>query len=164
VPLNVVQHESYHLYASLPESPSGRRALAAILRFREVESLRGRQATEELGLHGVDLLAVRYLLQAKRDGRSLRQSDLALMLDLSSAGVTKLVDRLTEAGWLAREAHPTDRRARLITATTEAEERTAAAYTPVHQPLVDSIDSLESEQADVLITVVQRLIAAMEQA
>jgi DNA-binding MarR family transcriptional regulator len=51
----------------------------------------------------------------------LRQTDLADMLDLEPISLTRLIDRLQEAGLVERSADPADRRAWRLHVTAKAE-------------------------------------------
>lgn len=61
-----------------------------------------------------------------------RMSDLAAQLTLSRGGITKLVDRLQEAGYLTRVACPEDRRS-LRAELTPAGERMLAEMKAVYE-------------------------------
>ncbi|MFE6919871.1 MarR family winged helix-turn-helix transcriptional regulator [Nocardia sp. NPDC057663] len=60
------------------------------------------------GLSGLDLNALMRL--SRSPNRRLRMSDLATQTELSTSGVTRLVDRLAKAGLVERQLDPTDRR------------------------------------------------------
>ncbi|MFD3747753.1 MarR family winged helix-turn-helix transcriptional regulator [Nocardia sp. NPDC058633] len=60
------------------------------------------------GLSGLDLNAL--LRLSRSPVRRLRMSDLATQTELSTSGVTRLVDRLAAAGLVERQLDPTDRR------------------------------------------------------
>ncbi|WP_245717736.1 MarR family winged helix-turn-helix transcriptional regulator [Nocardia jejuensis] len=60
------------------------------------------------GLSGLDLNALMRL--SRSPGRKLRMTDLATQTNLSTSGVTRLVDRLERNGFVRREADPSDRR------------------------------------------------------
>ncbi|WP_278261411.1 MarR family transcriptional regulator [Nocardia sp. AG03] len=60
------------------------------------------------GLSGLDLNALMRL--SRSAGRRLRMSDLAAQTELSTSGVTRLVDRLARAGLVERQLDPADRR------------------------------------------------------
>ncbi|MFB7876345.1 MarR family winged helix-turn-helix transcriptional regulator [Nocardia sp. NPDC056064] len=60
------------------------------------------------GLSGLDLNALMRL--SRSAGRRLRMSDLATQTELSTSGVTRLVDRLARAGLVERQLDPADRR------------------------------------------------------
>ncbi|MFJ1755528.1 MarR family winged helix-turn-helix transcriptional regulator [Kitasatospora sp. NPDC088134] len=55
-----------------------------------------------------------------------RVLDLVGELAITVGAVSKAVDRLVEAGWCRREAHPQDRRSSLLRLTPEGAERLAA--------------------------------------
>jgi DNA-binding MarR family transcriptional regulator len=65
------------------------------------------------GDHGIGVSDLRalYFVHA---GTDVTPRDLAAYLDLSSGSVTSVIDRMTDAGHLARVAHPTDRRSSLL--------------------------------------------------
>ncbi|MFE3546065.1 MarR family winged helix-turn-helix transcriptional regulator [Nocardia sp. NPDC059177] len=60
------------------------------------------------GLSGLDLNALMRL--SRSPGHRLRMSDLAAQTELSTSGVTRLVDRLAKAGLVERRLDPADRR------------------------------------------------------
>ena len=86
------------------------------------------------------------------DGR-LKMQDLAHSVLLSKSGVTRLVDRMVEAGLLARETHPSDRRVVYATATPKGREALRDAL-PVHD------ESLNRHFATVLTPAELRMISA----
>ncbi|MEU4707511.1 MarR family transcriptional regulator [Nocardia salmonicida] len=61
--------------------------------------------------HGLSGLELNTLLRLSRSPNSrLRMSDLAAQTELSTSGVTRVVDRLAAAGLIERQLDPTDRR------------------------------------------------------
>ena len=80
---------------------------------------------QEHGLRGAQFAVMRVLGEAGPEGMKL--TDIGDSLSVSCAHVTGLVDHLEEAGYAAREAHPTDRRALL------------AKLTPRGQAVLDQI-------------------------
>jgi DNA-binding MarR family transcriptional regulator len=87
--------------------------------------------------------------------------DLVIMLDLSPAAVTKVVDRLVELGDLKRMPHPHDRRAVYLIPTAAGAAKITRAYTGFHETLVDVVDALDEDTNnalhDGLLAVVDRL-------
>ncbi len=73
----------------------------------------------DMDMNTTDLAALRMLIIREQNGEVVKPHDLATHLAISTASTTKLLDRLTEAGYLTRKPHPTDRRARIV-ALTEA--------------------------------------------
>ena len=144
VPLNVVRRESEHLYGRAPQTDAGLRAIEALLALQRAEAIELENARRSANLTRSEFQALRYLLQAQRDQRPMGPKDLVIMLDLSPAGVTKVVDRLVELGDLQRTAHPSDRRAIYLTPTEAGEAKITAAYAHFHQTLVDVVDALDT--------------------
>ena len=62
------------------------------------------------------------LATLRRSGSTLRPTDLTNATMLTSSGTTKRLDKLEEAGLIARGPDPDDRRAILITLTTKGKD------------------------------------------
>ena len=75
---------------------------------------------------GVDLSVseAHALTELRRTG-GLSQSELVSFLNLEKSSVSRLVLGLEKRGWLSKSAHPTDRRARLLTLTKSGEQKAA---------------------------------------
>jgi len=97
-------------------------ALEAVRAFsdsldRMYAALRG-----DMDMNTTDLAALRMLIIREQHGEVVKPNDLASHLAISTASTTKLLDRLTAAGYLVRKPHPHDRRARIVALTDEARE------------------------------------------
>lgn len=86
------------------------------------------------GLSGLDLNALMRL--SRSPGRKLRMTDLAAQTNLSTSGVTRLVDRLERNGFVRREPAPGDRRSFYAVLT-------AAGATRVARVLPAYLDAVE---------------------
>lgn len=137
------------------------RAVEALLALQRAEAIELENARRSANLTRSEFQALRYLLQAQRDQRPMGPKDLVIMLDLSPAAVTKVVDHLVYLGDLRRVAHPSDRRAIYLTPTEAGEAKINAAYAHFHETLVDVVDDLDdgTNQAlhDGLLAVVDEL-------
>ncbi|MEV0547000.1 MarR family transcriptional regulator [Nocardia salmonicida] len=103
------------------------------------------------GLSGLDLNA---LLRLSRSPNSrLRMSDLATQTELSTSGVTRVVDRLATAGLIERQLDPTDRRS-AYAALTDAGVRRLEQVLPGYLAALEQwlTGLLTPEQLDGLIT------------
>lgn len=80
---------------------------------------------------------------ARSPEQRLRMAELAKQIGLSTSGLTRLIDRLEEAGYVRREACPTDRRGAHAVLTEEGAEVMRKAVTP-------HLDSLEQRLAEPL--------------
>ena len=68
---------------------------------------------------GLSTAQWRLLVGTLRSG-SATQARLAEKLEIEPISVSRLIDRMEQGGWLHREAHPDDRRARIVVATDKA--------------------------------------------
>lgn len=91
-------------------------------------------------------------------GHALRMSELATQVSFSASGLTRLVDRMSAAGLVRRDACPDDRRGALCVLTDEGEAQLRAAV-PVHLELVQSmvVDVLSPEELEALTALLRRI-------
>ena len=73
---------------------------------------------------------------SRSPGQRLRMSELATQVGLSTSGLTRLVDRLDDAGLLRREACPSDRRGAFAVLTDDG-RRTLEKALPAHLESLD---------------------------
>ncbi len=96
-----------------------------------VEAHRRLERTFEKSLrehHGMSIVTFEALLRlARSDDHHMSMSELADQMVLTSGGVTRLVDRLTEAGYVARFQCPSDRRVQWAQLTEEGVRLLTAA-------------------------------------
>jgi DNA-binding MarR family transcriptional regulator len=86
-----------------------------------------------------------------------RMSDLAGWLTLSRGGITKLVDRLQEAGYLERVSCASDRRS-LQAALTRAGERMLGEMQAVYEAELERhLRSLTNEEAELIAAALQKV-------
>ena len=91
--------------------PAERHEIALLLRRLTVEldAVGGRFAAVH-GLNRTDVRALVAIMDAARRGEALTAGQLGEAVDLRSASVTALVDRLEKVGHVRRERDPEDRR------------------------------------------------------
>jgi len=87
--------------------------------------------------HGISPMEFEVLLRlARTPGRRLRMTDLAAQADLSTSGVTRVIDRLERSGRVRREDCPSDRRGSFAVLTDEGARRLAGVL-PDHLADID---------------------------
>ena len=74
----------------------------------------------DMEMNATDLAALRMLIMREQRGKPVSPHDVARHLRISTASTTKLLDRLSESGHVARQTHPSDKRARVIVLTDES--------------------------------------------
>jgi DNA-binding MarR family transcriptional regulator len=78
----------------------------------------------------------------------LRQTDLADMLDLEPISLTRLIDRLQEAGLVERSADPADRRAWRLHVTAKAEPIVAKLRAIADEMMRDAFAGVDSKDIE----------------
>ena len=91
----------------------------------------------------------------------LRVNQIAEALMVTVGGTSKLVDRITEAGYFQREPDPEDRRASRIVLTAAGKHKVAAAAKTQRSELRRLIgDTLDANEQRTFATLVKRLLDA----
>ncbi len=98
-----------------------------IRRFLAEAILFNQQLADRLGINGTDyqILNLLDLFGPATPG------DLAQLTDLSSGGMTVVIDRLEKAGYLEREPNPRDRRSVIVRFAAAPKRRIARLYEPI---------------------------------
>ena len=89
------------------------------------------------------------------------QAALAEALDVEPISVSRLVDRMVQAGWVQREAHPQDRRARVIVPTAKAEAAAPDVLQVVDEVSEAAMASLSRTERDDLIRMLRQIIETL---
>ncbi len=138
--------------------------LDALRRYRGAERRIRRRTCTAMGMNETDVLAVRHLLAAQREGRVVTGKDLARHLEISSASTTVLVDRLVRSGHAQRSRHPIDRRAIVVSATPASDRDVRAALGPLHYAMLAIAQSLPPEELRSVQTFLERMLAVVDAA
>lgn len=101
----------------------------------------------------------------KAPGRRLRMRELAAAVVLSRSNLTRLADRLADAGLLTREAVPDDRRGAYCVLT-DAGRALRRRMWPVYRNAIDRLfaSHVSEGEAAILSEVFERLVAALPKA
>jgi DNA-binding MarR family transcriptional regulator len=135
-----------------------RRELALLLRRLTVElDAVGQRFAELHGLGRTDVRAMVAIMDAARRGEALTAGALGRAVDLSSASVTALVDRLERAGHVHRVRDPADRRRVVL----EMSESAMAAGGQFFGGLQRDLLAVMEGYSDDELTAVRRLLAEM---
>lgn len=117
------------------DTPHTPEAIRELLTRKSLSASRHRTALARLlDITDTDVLAVQHLSRAG----SLTPTRLGDLLGLTSGGTTALIQRLERLGYVARDAHPSDRRSSVLRLTGEIERTAGEAFAP----LVRDIDAI----------------------
>ena len=99
------------------------------------------------------------LLELKRETDGLRASELEARMLLPQYNVSRLVDRLEKAGYIARRIDPEDGRGRILTLTAEGRTILKRMW-PVYADAITRFmgDPLDEEEAETLARLLGRIV------
>ncbi|WP_431297907.1 MarR family winged helix-turn-helix transcriptional regulator [Tabrizicola sp. BL-A-41-H6] len=113
--------------------------------------------------YGLSAAQWRLLGQLLREG-PMTQAALAGLVGVEPISVSRLIDRMEQQGWLRREAHPEDRRARIVVATDKARE-VAPTVRAIAEVLYDeALAGLDDEERRVLHATLQKITENLQAA
>ncbi|WP_400994224.1 MarR family winged helix-turn-helix transcriptional regulator [Agromyces sp. GXQ0307] len=136
--------------------------LNLLRRYRAADQEMRRRTRDSMGMGETDLLALRYVLRAEREGEMLTPGMLAKLLDISTASTTVLIDRLERSGHLVRRPHPSDRRSLVVSSTTDSDAEVRATLGRMHQAMIGVADGLDQRDLGVVARFLAGMIEAME--
>ena len=98
----------------------------------------------------------RLLAIAFREGR-VTQARLAERLEIEPISVSRLVDRMEQAGWVAREADPADRRIRLVVPTARAMAAHAGLRAMFQSVIAEALAGFSAGDQAAIVSLLERL-------
>jgi len=110
-----------------------------------------------LGIGPNDLVALRFIRSRELEGDPARPRDVEIRLRTSSAGATAITNRLKAAGLIDKPAHEHDRRARVLTLTSEGRRRLTAALGDAPHAVDHLLASVDVSDAERLASVLRAL-------
>jgi DNA-binding MarR family transcriptional regulator len=112
---------------------------------------RRREVSEQVGLSFGKIRALRRIAR-----RPMPMSELASLLSVDPPNLTALVDDLERAGLVERQAHPTDRRVKLVVATADGAALAHQADEILARPPA-SLCALPSDDLESLVRILAQL-------
>ncbi|RBY87551.1 MarR family winged helix-turn-helix transcriptional regulator [Blastococcus sp. TF02A-26] len=142
----------------MDEATAARREVALLLRRLSVEldAVNQRFAAEH-GLNRTDVRALVAVMDAARHGQALTAGGLGAAVDLRSASVTALVDRLERVGHVRRVRDPEDRRRVTLEMSETARAAGAQHFGGLARDLVEAMGDYTDDE----IAVVARFLTEM---
>ncbi|MEO6944721.1 MAG: MarR family transcriptional regulator [Lacisediminihabitans sp.] len=140
------------------------RVLESIRQWREAEQSTSRHSRNLMQLNENDMKALRFLVMCKYDGTVATPGAISEHLGISSASTTKLLDRLVAAGHVERSAHPSDRRALMITITQHTHEQVRDTVGRTHARRFDVAARLTPREREIVIRFLDDLSITSDEA
>lgn len=136
--------------------------LQAFRLYRAAEVAMRRRTRESMGMGENDLLTLRYLLKAQKEGRLVSPAELARYLGVSTASTTAIIDRLEKTHHVERGPHPTDLRRIVVTPTVETDGEVRRTLGAMHSRMLDAVIDLSAEETRVVLDCLARLQGAVD--
>ncbi|MDS2172296.1 MarR family transcriptional regulator [Nesterenkonia sp. CL21] len=133
--------------------------LDAMRRWRTVERRMSEASRKYMKLGETDMRALRYLIAAQRHDRLATPSDLARHLGVSTASVTKMLDRLAAHDHIRRLPHPEDRRSTAIEVTEQTQRVARESVGRSHAGRFHAAAALSPDEREVVIRFLDALCA-----
>ncbi|MGY1633379.1 MarR family winged helix-turn-helix transcriptional regulator [Geodermatophilus sp. SYSU D01186] len=145
------------------DADAGRQEVALLLRRLTVEL--DAVGQRFAGLHGLgrtDVRALVAIMDAARRGQALTAGALGSAVELSSASVTALVDRLERVGHVRRVRDPEDRRRVALEISDEAMAAGAEYFGGLQRDLVGAMAGYSGEELAVVRRFLEEMTAVIE--
>ena len=140
-----------------------RRELALLLRRLTVElDAVGQRFAEVHGLNRTDVRALVAIMDAARGGEALTAGRLGAAVDLSSASVTALLDRLEKVGHIRRTKDADDRRRVVLEMSDSAMAAGAEHFGGLQRDLAAAMEGYSDDELDVVRRFLVDMTAAIE--
>ena len=136
----------------MSDDPAGaRQELALLLRRLTVElDAVGQRFAQEHGLNRTDVRALVAIMDAARQGDALTAGRLGEAVELRSASVTALVDRLEKVGHVRRVRDPEDRRRVSLHMSDAAMKAGAEHFGGLQRDLLAAMADYSDDELDVV--------------
>lgn len=146
------------------DGDAARQEVALLLRRLTVElDAVGQRFALEHGLNRTDVRALVAIMDAARRGTALTAGALGSAVDLRSASVTALVDRLERVGHVRRVPDPEDRRRVSLEMSDAAMAAGAEHFGGLQRDLTAAMASYSDDELDVVRRFLEDMTAVIEQ-
>jgi DNA-binding MarR family transcriptional regulator len=133
--------------------------LEAVRGWREAEQRLSFESRTAMQLNETDMKALRYIIASTNADVAVTAGALAEHLHISTASVTKLLDRLERAGHIVRKPHPTDRRAVTVEITPETHRQVRRTMGLQHARRFEVARSLSPAEREIVTRFLTELSA-----
>ena len=116
-----------------------------------LDNERRRDVSDQVGLSFGKIKALRRIAK-----RPMSMRELASLLGIDPPNLTTIVDDLEDAGLVERQAHPTDRRVKLVVATPEGAALARKADKILAQPPL-GLSELPADELESLVGILERV-------
>ena len=108
--------------------------------------------------HGLSAAQWRLLVRVVKE-EGIAQARLAELLEIEPISVSRLIDRMVEAGWIERRSDPRDRRVRTIYPTARSREAYGEIKSHAGEVYEEALSGIPTEARKVLIDGLVRIVS-----
>lgn len=130
--------------------------------YRDAERTMRAQTREDMRMNETELLALRFLMSQRKEGKEVLQRDMAKHLGITGASASALAQRLERDGYIQRSPHPTDGRATLLILTQKADGEVRQTLTSMHQHMLDAVQQLDATELAAVRKFLNAMIVAVQ--
>ncbi|WP_334121039.1 MarR family winged helix-turn-helix transcriptional regulator [Glutamicibacter sp.] len=131
-------------------------------RMRGIERKIMRSTQRFMNLNETDMRAIRKVISSTYAGKAVTAGELARYLRISSASVTKMLDRLEAGKHVIRKPHPTDRRSQCVEVTEETHQAAREQIGRHHAQRFEVLRSFSQSEREIIIRFLSGTSQAME--
>lgn len=135
------------------------KVIEALHRWHRRERSLSEASRRYMRLGATDMRALRYVIAARHHDIVVTPGALATHLDISTASVTKMLDRLVAAGHIRRLPHPEDRRSVAVEVTEQARHQAREVVGRNHSARFEVAVNLRPEERAAVIRFLDGLSA-----
>lgn len=137
--------------------------MEALHRWHRTERSVSETSRRYMKLGDSDMRALRYAIAAANSDTVVTPGALAEHLNISTASVTKMLDRLSASGHIRRRPHPMDRRSVAIEVTEATRQEAREVVGRIHSRRFDVAADLTREERTAVIRFLNGLAATAAQ-
>lgn len=138
------------------------RIMSALGALRDAEDRLSEASLAYMRLGKNDMRALHFVMVMENSGAVVTPGALATHLGISTASITKMLDRLERGGHITRSVHPSDRRAHAIAITPETRDAAMRTVGRKHAQRFNAAARLSTEEQKVVARFLTDMVSELD--
>lgn len=138
--------------------------LRAIRAFSDAQDRMYGGMKHGMDMNVTDIAALRFVNIRAEEGRMVTPNEISKHLRISTASITKLLDRMTESGHMLRTPHPTDGRSRVVELTDKAKFEFFRLFGPQLALMRQAFTEFSADELDAAMRVLRAVNVVIDPA
>lgn len=143
------------------DDPIAQEILRSIRQLVRGISIHSKALQRHVGLTVPQVVCLRAIEKLAHDGTEFTVADVSEAVQLSPATVSRIIERLTSSGLVARERNPNDRRKVCISLTKAGKARLVEVPTPLQETFLERLYELSLGERKQLLASLRCLVELM---